>query len=128
MRRGILGVIAIGCRALALWKLWNPGYYYLGRAALFSLAGAAAVYLWLGGRQGRLALASSCLYLALILIIAAAAEWIHRSFRSSRVSLPTHYWHGDHLDCGTLTSVKQPLSSEDALVHPPGIGTSRSGL
>lgn len=76
MRRGSLGVIAIGSGALALWSLWNPGFYYLGRAALFSLVGAGAVYLWLGGRQGRYALATSCLYLALILMIAVAAEWI----------------------------------------------------
>lgn len=76
MRRGILGVIAIGSGALALWSLWNPGYYYLGRAALFCLVGAGAVYLWLGARQGRYALATSCLYVAIILMITVAEEWI----------------------------------------------------
>jgi hypothetical protein len=76
MRRGVLVVAAVGSSALALWSLRNPGYYYLGRAALFTSTGAGAVYLWTRGRQGRYAFAASFLYLALLLMIAVAEEWI----------------------------------------------------
>jgi uncharacterized membrane protein (DUF485 family) len=76
MRRGILGIVAIGSAALGLWSLWNPGYYYLGRATLFILIGAGAVYLWMGHRHRRYAFAASFVYVALLLVIAAVGEWI----------------------------------------------------
>ena len=38
-------VVAVGASALSLWSAWNPGYYYLARAAVFMFIGAVASYL-----------------------------------------------------------------------------------
>lgn len=74
MRRGVFVSLAIASAALALWSAWNPGYYYLGRAALFTLIGAGASFAWIRDRNGRYALAVSLLYVTFVLGIAIAEE------------------------------------------------------
>lgn len=68
--------MAVGAAALALWSAWNPGYYYLTRAALFTLIGAGATFAWLRDRHRRYAVAASLLYVTLVLNIAIVEEWI----------------------------------------------------
>lgn len=76
MRRGVFVSLAIASAALALWSAWNPGYYYLGRAAVFTLIGAGASYAWIRDRNRGYALAVSLLYVTLVLGIAIAEEEI----------------------------------------------------
>lgn len=68
--------LSIGSGALALWSALNPGYYYLGRAALFTIIGAGAIYMTLGGRFGRYRLAAALVYVTLVSTAAIAMEFI----------------------------------------------------
>lgn len=71
MRKTLLFSAALGLAVLALWSAWNPGYYYLARAAVFTMMGAGAVYLWaraLG--RGRYAVTGGLLYATIVLSVA----------------------------------------------------------
>lgn len=76
MRRSLFVFLAIVFAALAFWSAWNPGYYYLVRAAVFTLVGAGAFYAWVRDLNRNYAVAASLLYVTLILGIAIAEEWI----------------------------------------------------
>jgi hypothetical protein len=67
-------VVAVGAAALSLWSAWNPGYYYLTRAAVFALVGAGASYLLVKEGGGRYALPVSLLYVTMLIGIAFAVE------------------------------------------------------
>jgi peptidoglycan/LPS O-acetylase OafA/YrhL len=72
-------VVAVGASALSLWSAWNPGYYYLARAAVFMFIGAVASYLVVKERGGRHGLTASLLYVTVLFSIAIAVELVTAS-------------------------------------------------
>ena len=81
---------AVGCAALALWSAWNPGYYYLARAAALTLVGAGCSTLLVRDRRGGYALVAALLYAALVLGIAAAGEVI--GFQAGEVESKANFY------------------------------------
>jgi len=79
MRRGVLILVVIGSTTLALWSAWNPGYYYLTRAAVFTGIGAGAAYLMTRDRNSRYALTAALFYVTLVLGISIAREMVTAS-------------------------------------------------
>jgi len=69
-------LVAIGSTTLALWSAWNPGYYYLTRAAVLTVMGAGAAYLMTRDRNSRYALTAALFYVTLVIGISIAQEML----------------------------------------------------
>lgn len=69
-----MSVAALLFGVLAVWSALNPGYYYLGRAALFIVLGATCAYIAAKPLTPRQAPTLSLLYVAVVLSVAAVIE------------------------------------------------------
>jgi peptidoglycan/LPS O-acetylase OafA/YrhL len=67
-------IVAVVAAARSLGSAWNPGYYYLTRAAVFALIGAGASNLLVKERGGRHGLTVALLYVTVLLGIVLAVE------------------------------------------------------
>jgi hypothetical protein len=72
VRQGILIALICAFTTLALWSVWNPDWYYLGRFVLFSVLGALALYALARGHRHAATL--PLLYLTAVVIAVLLAD------------------------------------------------------
>ena len=77
MRQGILIALVCAFTTLALWSVWNPGWYYLGRFVGFSFLGALALHALAKGHHHAATL--SLPYLTAVAIAVSLADLITTS-------------------------------------------------